>query len=115
MAMDEKEVLDQCEALKKAAREDTGEGWVDTYTKALQGLLQERLLDARRAQNTPSDVALAQYRAIHGHRRIIAGIHQEIELHSKGMEVVARATEDYDVILKGCRVRETAVRKIYGL
>ncbi|KAI0044428.1 hypothetical protein FA95DRAFT_1608535 [Auriscalpium vulgare] len=118
MAMDEHEVLQQCKTLQRAARE-FGESasdprWRLKYADDVRVLLNERLAQAKANLASPIDVPLAQHRRMHTHRRIIAGLHQQIELFSQGLEAVDRASIETGLILNGIRVRKRAFKQLYG-
>ncbi|KAI0038389.1 hypothetical protein FA95DRAFT_1612324 [Auriscalpium vulgare] len=118
MAMDEAEVQQSCKELRSAARdsgecESAGEWWLK-YAEDVRHLLDEHLVQARKDIASPKDVPLAQYRLLHTHRRIIAGLHQEIELYSQDLEAVHQARETTGFIFDGARVKKRVFRKIYG-
>ncbi|KAI0042911.1 hypothetical protein FA95DRAFT_1609799 [Auriscalpium vulgare] len=128
MMLEEEDVVAECERLKNTWRTRYEDNWSDEagwsdvdeddwrakYVEDVNLLLNKQLARATDSLTHPCDVPLAQYRAMHTHRRIIAGLHQESELHSQGRDAVIAAGRARAFILSGCRIKKRAFYKIYG-
>ncbi|KAI0039997.1 hypothetical protein FA95DRAFT_1612140 [Auriscalpium vulgare] len=118
MHMDEQEVEDCLADLRAEARKcnDSADApdWRLQYADDVTVLLNKHLAEAKEHLASPIDVPLAQYRLMHTHRRIISGLHQEIELHRQGSNAIYWATVTTGRILDGTRVCKTAFLELYG-
>ncbi|KAI0037456.1 hypothetical protein FA95DRAFT_1614194 [Auriscalpium vulgare] len=114
MAVDEVELAARCTRLRDEYWLDEDD-WRSKYIDDLQKLLDEHLERARERQSSPYDQPLAQYRALHSLRRLIAGLHQNIEIFAQGAdENVLRTAQTRSLILDGCRLKKTVFKKLYG-
>ncbi|KAI0037761.1 hypothetical protein FA95DRAFT_1613905 [Auriscalpium vulgare] len=116
MEREEANVARQCRALEIAAAQDDAPAADATaaYIVGLTELLHEHLRSAKQTQETLHECPTVLNRAMHAHRRIIAGIHQEIELNRQGMRAVIRTGVENGFILEGCRVKKRPFHALYG-
>ncbi|KAI0054926.1 hypothetical protein BV25DRAFT_1816351 [Artomyces pyxidatus] len=98
MVAGEQALLLRCQDIEDAVREGDPEDWTARYIERLRPILDECISSAREAVDRGETGLL-----LHAHRRLVAGVYQEIELHSQGASAVGRAALDRAFILHGCR------------
>ncbi|KAI0055065.1 hypothetical protein BV25DRAFT_1922119 [Artomyces pyxidatus] len=116
MAVDEEMLLSRCTDIESDIRDSFPDQWIPQYVQKLQIILAERLGEgeACRSRGETNDGHDGQsHEHLHAHRRLVAGVHQEIELIQQGVEVRAMAAANHALILSGCRLNKTAFRRLY--
>ncbi|KAI0039251.1 hypothetical protein FA95DRAFT_1612724 [Auriscalpium vulgare] len=115
MRVAEEAMAEQIDRLRHDARMSTDEDWENSLITQLRSLLEEQLSLARERLKDPIDVPRAHKVAMHGHRRMIAGVHQELELCIQSRDTrVPDEPLPRSLVLNGCRVKSVAFRELSG-
>ncbi|KAI0054604.1 hypothetical protein BV25DRAFT_1843543 [Artomyces pyxidatus] len=119
MVYEESRLSTRCSDVEGDIRDANPDDWIPTYVKRLQAILEERLSEANDfvgggSENGDDIEDSERLRRMHAHRRLVAGVHQEIEIIKQGVEARSTATLDRAFILQGCRLNKTAFRRLYG-
>ncbi|KAI0062048.1 hypothetical protein BV25DRAFT_1916343 [Artomyces pyxidatus] len=111
----EQELLDKLSDLEVAARQEGADSdWVGLYVEKLRPLLSDQLEIARAAMDEVCMDLARRGQFIHGHRRLVAIIHQDIELLGQGQDASRMASEDRATVMGGCRINKIVFRRLFG-
>ncbi|KAI0067060.1 hypothetical protein BV25DRAFT_1912396 [Artomyces pyxidatus] len=108
----ELELSDKLSGIEEAAREEQPD-WVGCYVEKLRPVLAEQLGIARAALDEVCMDLAKRGEFIHSHRRLVAMVHQEIELFEQGQDASRMAAEDRATVQGGCRVNKVVFRRLF--
>ncbi|THH21170.1 hypothetical protein EW146_g354 [Bondarzewia mesenterica] len=114
MAAQEESLMSRCLTLQDEVKKSNPSDWSAQYIHNLQYLLNKHLSLARIDIQHPTMNGDDFRVQLHGHRRLIAGLHQQLEFMSQGTHVYGLAAEDDALVFAGRRVNKVVFRKLFG-
>ncbi|KAI0059391.1 hypothetical protein BV25DRAFT_1918619 [Artomyces pyxidatus] len=121
MAVKEGQLFARCSDAESEVRDTNPDLWIPSYIERLQTILAEQLSEAHSFVAGKSDHGDNRggndsecLQRVHAHRRLVAGVHQEIEIIGQGVEARSLAVMDRAFVLQGCRLNKIAFRSLYG-
>ncbi|KAI0061777.1 hypothetical protein BV25DRAFT_1916453 [Artomyces pyxidatus] len=84
------------------------------YVPAVQEAINKYVCTAKEVLESQERPHAGDDSAVHSLRRIVAGLHQELEIHKQGHNAFISALQDRALIFQGRRVHRRVFKKIYG-
>ncbi|KAI0054665.1 hypothetical protein BV25DRAFT_1922485 [Artomyces pyxidatus] len=117
MAAREQDLSTLYAELQEALAEEHPEDWLVLFKDRIARDIDEQLLLVQpllAAAGTHGVDSRARVSQVHGIRRIIGGLRQEVELAEQGVQATAAAAIDKALVWSGRRVNRTKFKKAYG-